>query len=491
MNLIKIIYASIIVFFAANAFSYSGMNTDKFILHKNNAELILQQKQSSNVLFGFNRDADIECNSNNTSISLRKAAVSELNGEDCYLCSFYKHYISTKKNYVLTNGEISGNKLFLQKIDMRNFNSDELNSVRNTILDTKSTIVKLERKKDEINSEIKYLTGQIRENSVSDKPYYIENSDCEKISVNFKGVQFSLENTISISGAEVGKYKGVVIRAIVFKNKSSVDIKGNGYVVFGYKNPRTQIPDFRPQPIYIIKEPSKDQVVNKRLYSANQEAAMAPSKTDVRKGKGNVYYIDNLLLKSNGENQRYKIDNKSAEVRVRNVVYPYMNLKVFKEISYKKKFDTGNVAYNVHLGDEYYKNVDAKIKEGRVFLYGGENRNFVVSKSRDVNFKNEEGFFDKKKVITDGYKITISNAYNETLPLNIVERIPISTDERVVVRDVTVEDKSGNNLLENGVCSINEKGEIECNIHVDPDGTQNLIVKYKIVYDNDIYKIRY
>ena len=463
-----------------------------FIIHTNNVRLNYLLDNKSTIFFGFNK-ARINCTGQG-SPELKQADIfAQVDKSDCFLCDYYIKSKKVLNSLKYTQNEIEGERLFLRKINIRDINASELKDVRKLIISSKKNILRLKNDAKKFNTRQKYFHQKLVTNSQTDKPYILQKNNCDKtITANFRGLHFNFINSVSVPSSKSGKYEGKVTRYIRFVNKSGVDIKGDGYIVFGPYSPRMQIPHFTPQIIEKVPRRKVKAHFDSVNLASRQRAfsAEASAPTRVNKGDGNIYHVTNLDVKSNGKEQQYKIRDNSVLITLRNVVYPYRTTKVYKEIRYRKQFDNKIATYNIKLDNEIYKNVDVRYDNGDTVLFAGRNRNVIVHKNNNIKFNEEQGIFDREKVKKDGFKLNISNISNKKIFLNIHERIPTSSDEQIQVQDLHVTNKNGTDLLDKN-CKITEKGELICHIALPKHSNKEIKVAYQIVYDEEIENIYY
>lgn len=449
------------------------------------AEIILESAQKP-FFIGFNSNVRLSCLGKKNSVSPTfKIKEGMPEGTDCYLCPDYKKLNELKNSEMDLKSEIQSAKNFLNKLKLKGSfknSTDFKESVKFLEKKIHSATQKLHSKENELKTVIKEkrkTVNYIKNSAPEIKPYYFNSSECQDVKMATQRVNFNLNNKIIIPNTETGSKNAEIIREIAFRNTTGIDIEiDSGKALFARKNTNFRVPEFNP---WVIRKIDTDKKKTASFAARAPEKASDISGSSISKTRGNVFYLNDISILSDGIKHYYTVSSTEESVTVENVVYTFRSNTVFKKISLKYPFDFIPSSWSIFAGNEQYKNTDFNINKNRINLFGGKNNSIKVEKSEKIDFSDKKGIFNGKKRIKDGYEITVSNQRDKKQTVKVFERIPVSSDENIRVENVNVSDGS-HKILENGLLLLNLKlaaGEV-----------RKISVSFDIVYDDDI-KIKY
>ncbi len=334
--------------------------------------------------------------------------------------------------------------------------------------------VKLDNLKDRLNSATQ-----------DGFPYYCDlPKNVKSFKLHFKGIYSDVKNKLFISTDN----DGYVVKELTLKNSSGIDIVANKfYILNRYAMQYFNVIDFHPWQIkegveeesYGYMAAEKRKAVARVVPAPDEMAFLTPQQIGSR-----LYYLENVNLPSDGIERKFNVKKKKVKIKKRLVVYPYENTSVFNEYFFKLPFEIDGNSWEVFAGKESYSNVNGRFdKEKNVYrVFAGVDYSVEVNRERIVNFGKEKGFFSKTKVIKDGYKITIRNIGDKGKHLYVVDRVPISTNEDIKVKEVVV----------SGVkdYKIGKKGKLVAQVDLKPKQVVKIKVVFTIEHPEDI-KISY
>ncbi|BBB33216.1 conserved hypothetical protein [Thermotomaculum hydrothermale] len=428
---------------------------------------------------GFNKDVNVVCN--NEVLPIFKGEKVPQN------FSLFKTYI----DYIKLKNDIATLKKQKEVID-KAFRSLQLKSNGDFALFLKNSenyakkYSSIERKLNALKVKREKLEKLLKSSTYTLKPYFCDLP--EKIysfKMEFQGIQISTKNKLFINND--GKTCRVV-KELSLLNRSGIDIKADEFYILAMNSSRYfEVIEFYPWTItgepHI--EPSDREgflgavpQTRRMMKTAAKEKMPVVNQLDTR-----IFLLNNISLPSNGVEKKFKIDEKEVKLTKRLVVYPYQSLDVYKEYSFKLPFAPLGSNWQVFAGKESYSNVTGTFdKETDVYrIFAGKEYAIDVKREPVLNMGSEEGFFSKKKIDKKGYKITLRNLGNKEKRVFVIDRIPVSTLEGIVVKDVKVKGLKKYN--------INKEGKLSGEVNLKPHDKIVIEVTFSVVYpaDMDIY----
>ncbi len=311
-------------------------------------------------------------------------------------------------------------------------------------------------------------------------PFYCDlPKNAKSFKLIFKGIYMNIKNKLFLTDNN----NGYVIKELAIKNASGIDIKANKfYILNRYAMQYFNVIEFYPWQI-------REGVKNMRYapVAKSKPAAARIAQLPVEKQSSmptqlasRLYYLENVNLPSDGIEKKFDVKKEKVKINKRLVVYPYTNTSVFNEYSFKLPFEIDGNFWEVFAGKETYSNVRGRFdKDNNVYrVFAGIDYSLEVERKKIVNFGKETGFFSKTKVLKDGYKITIRNLGDKAKHLYVIDRVPVSTNEDIKVKDVVVEGVKD--------YKIGKKGKLVAQVNLEPKQVVKIKVVFTIEHPKDV-----
>ncbi|MGA1862938.1 DUF4139 domain-containing protein [Deferribacter thermophilus] len=414
---------------------------------------------------GFNNSVNVKCNGDIAKL----IAKDELN-EKCYLCYYYNKNQSLTLQLEKLNTAYETTNILLKNVTVNSNDFFDFNQrLTNELFNIKSEIKK-------VNKELKEIDNVFKRSAPNNSPFYLETSKCDDIELKFSGIKFDLYNTLTVDSISENKAKIRVVKKVGLINKSGVDILAKEAKLFLKRSENVEgnlkfspwlVDVFQP-----IRAFMKAKSIEKSDLSLEdyQEGSV--------ESEGNrVYSIKNLVLPSDGSKKEFILNSMVVFADYGLITYPYLSKSVYREITFDVPFDLENNLWQIRIGNEVFSNVKGFLEKDRYTLLAGKVYDIKVDRNRLIDFQEEAGFFGNKKRIKDGYLISLSNISNKSYLIKVVDRIPVSKNEKIKVEDVQIN---------NDNCEIKKDGKLLCNIRLDSNQNVDIKVTFTILYDKDI-----
>ena len=165
------------------------------------------------------------------------------------------------------------------------------------------------------------------------------------------------------------------------------------------------------------------------------------------------FKITKFLLPSDGRSKKFVLDTANVDVESRLAVYPYASTTVYRETVFTPKTELYGDKWRVVKGKETYENVYAKTDEGKIRLAAGIDKDINIKRKTIPLTRESDGFFGTKKRMKRGFVIEAANISTEAKSFSIIDRVPLSGDDRITVENISVNgqkvqaDKDGRLIL--------------------------------------------
>ncbi len=423
-----------------------------------------------NSFIGFNGNVEVFCDNYKLSV-YRKY---EAKGNSPLLKLFDTYLNLSDKLHLIGEQEVLIGKM----IDSLRFSSNE--SVSKFLKNSGEYAIKiaeLKRKKQLLKNELDIVKIRISEMAPSVFPFYCDfPKGFKSVRYEFKGITYRVLNKLYIDSSS-GKVD--VVKEISLKNKSGIDIVADSILILNIASSRYFSPiSFSP---WIVRErdfrtsaPLKTKKMSKGMFDV--AASMPVSPQEVSQLESRVYLLGRTTLFSDGIEKRFKVKSKKVPYSKQLVVYPYIDKNVYNEYSFSLPFEVDSDYWEVFVGKKVFSRVRGVFEkqQNRYKIFAGIDYSVEVSRKRKLNFQEEKGLFSKKNVLKDGYEITLRNVSDKIKRVNVVDRVPVSVKEGVIIRDVKVNGVSNYN--------IDKKGKLAFKVELKPGEAKNIDVSFVIEF---------
>ncbi|GEM_PF-3293957 len=271
---------------------------------------------------------------------------------------------------------------------------------------------------------------------------------------------------------------------LTLTNRSGVDIDAKDATLYTYAlNEPIRVQKFMPWRLEVG-------LANKELYRSAmmadgamvQKVGLARSaRVSVKQRNASRYDLKNLQIKADGSTQDVVVSTYKLPYEAQLIVYPYSDRRVYMSYEFKPDSQIKYHKWRVSSGDRVNENGVGRYVDGIYQLYAYIDRDIEIERTRDI-FKESEGFFSGTKK-RDGYRLNITNHAPTSKNLRIIERIPLSTSDKIEVADVSIEPKGLK-------YTISKDGKLTIDTTLKPKDRLKIEVKFVIKHDKDI-EIRY
>ncbi len=276
--------------------------------------------------------------------------------------------------------------------------------------------------------------------------------------------------------------KITVEETLKIRNKSGVDIKAETGTFYTYAlhQPLRKL-TFSP---WVINRTPRPVLYKARTRAIEADAvqpvaaAAAPSAERVNTKK---YVLKNLDLPANGRDVEVPVSKTALPVETERIVYPFLDARVFETYVFEPLFKIQNGAWKVTAGDTVSERAFGVYEGKRYRLYAAVDRDVSVKRQRDIH-SDSHGFFSGAK-IEDGYTIELANLSDTLKRLQIVDRIPVSTTDKIEVTDVHISPSDIPHKRE-------KRGKLVFNVTLLPHATRTIHVGFTVKHDTDV-PVRY
>jgi hypothetical protein len=258
---------------------------------------------------------------------------------------------------------------------------------------------------------------------------------CAKLKLVLDRITADYENVLYLEDNNKAKTE-LVLKAT---NRSGVDIKANtAHMLPSFLNASLGVPEFDPW--YVRSYENMPQAKNLRMAAVPMMASADAVVMEqvVSREAPSQFKITNFNLPSDGKAKKFVLDSANVSVESRLAVYPFINTTVFRETVFTPKTELYGTKWRVVKGNDVYENVYAKFEEGKIRLAAGIDKDISI-KRKDIPLTREsDGIFGSKKRMKRGFTIEAANISPETKSFTIIERVPVSGDDRIVIENIAV-----------------------------------------------------
>ncbi len=424
-----------------------------------------------NQFVGFNDKVKVFCNWSEITTE-KKLEVND----DCYLCNLYNDIKQLENKLIDLN-----NKEKVLTDLLQNLKTDE-NTFFKMSNQISNEISKIQKEKTKAQTLIDLKKKQFSSLSASSFPIYLSQKCKNPVIKLDKGqINVNLENSLKILSVNNNKAEVEASKILKLSNRSGIDIKADeASVIFQYSTREINTYNFHPKVVY-------PETLEYFIYYGEEKIVKAAfiSDREIAMSKGNRNYkIKNLDLHANGLEHKFYVKDAKINADFSLVVYPYRNKNVYRQLKFKLPFSIDTKYWNVQYNNERFSRVYSYFDEdiNSYVLFAGIDYDVLVNRKDLIKKRKPTGFLKNKMKIKLGYKISLTNFGKERKEINVIDRIPISGDKRIEIRDISISNKN---------CKLEEKGKVSCNINLNPQKTTEIIVKYALIFDKKLFDKSY
>jgi len=325
--------------------------------------------------------------------------------------------------------------------------------------------------------DIDKTAARLKRQSNNDRPVALELSCRSDIRLTFPSgaIRFSPHYRAEISGKTVR-----ITQELEVSNRSGVDIDADDARFYNDRaSTYIRIPSFTPKilkdepPVYFKQE------TRTQMPVPMMKKATAVKMPEVKKIKSREYRLSALHLPSDGLAKRFELEHYEAPVECRNELHAYAARRAFLVCRFTPRSEIESGTWWV-LKNEKVLNDHApgRYEQDKYALYVEYVKHFKIERAPYVPKKKEDGFFETVIKKKDGTVLTVTNVSDKPDSLHIVERIPVSSSDKIHVKFLALKGASDYTLEKNG--------ELSFDASFKPFESKTFEIVYEIEHPKDV-----
>lgn len=396
--------------------------------------------KENELFLGFSRNIDARCD-NGSALNIYKK--SDTGKNSCWLCGLYEKAETLKNELVKYDSEINSRNLFINKISDISVDPKsgvaKLEAIKDYMVKLSLEVNSLNTKKDDVSNKLSYIQSVMAKGMQTDEPFYADKGNCDNARLGYDGFDWGMINSLDIN-----KNKATAGIKAAMVNRTGVDVKdGTIYLIEGNRSENISIPVFSPWEVSVYEREkyNRNMYMEKAMPKAMMEVdekLVKPVPKKVSREKAFVYKLDGFSIPSDGNIYEYELVKNDVKIEEKLFVLPYRDTRVYRKVAFKPSFEISGSEWRLNYGKESFDSVYSTIEDGKVVLAAGYDREIIVKREKDLSFTDQDGFFGSEKRIKRAYVITVNNIAKESKTVEILDRIPVSTDKRIVVKDIKI-----------------------------------------------------
>lgn len=443
--------------------SVNAYSSELFIF-KDKAEYRLGKYKSE--ILGYTDTASAFCNGEETTL------VPTLETDkNSWLGSIVQTIKAKEKEIAALDVKKQTTVFMLEKIGESSFEKVAEPKFKSFVETSLNDILKADEEQTKLVAQVAFQNKLFAKGS-STKTAVTAASPCSDLRLLFDKLSTNYKNVLYLNGKD--SRTELLLSAT---NKTGVDINAqSAYLIPSSIDETLYVPEFSSWYINTFEAAPAKMARSASNVAMTLELA-ADSTYTVSREAPSLFRVDNFKLLSNGEEKTFTLDTQKVEATSELVVYPYQNLTVFKETVFQPKTELYGNMWKVISGKEVFNNVYASVVEGKIRLATGTDKDIAVTRKPIPLTRESDGFFGSKKRMKRGYTIELSNLSNIEKKLTVIERIPLSGDDRITVE----------NIYLNGLqIQNNKEGKLEIPVVLPANATAKYSVTFEIVADKNL-----
>lgn len=428
---------------------------------------------------GFSPQARVECDGR----ELPLAASAQM-PQGCALCEAYATLQTVNERLIAVQAERQLLDAMQAKSSYENVRAEQLLEDARMTARRKAALT---YEIDALMMERKAAEAQFRQAGLgsSVKPHYTPQS-CVHPTITLPShlLQIRSSNVAKIEGDKI-----TVTDVLRFRNRSGVDIAADTGIFYTYPlHDSMPMHDFSP---WVIREArpapikrsfagmAKDRVMAEEVMPmVAPKPEMTASVSEVSRLSDKRYALKQLILPADGSEIRADVAAWDAAVQADLIVWPYRDTRVFVTYTFEPKARIQDSTWEVHDGEMTQRERFGRYEKQRYRLFAYIDRDVTVTRKRLLH-KNKDGFFSGPKT-DDGYELELTNLSNRVKTVHIVERIPVSTTDKISVKEVTISPRALDMKLDA------KEGRIDSWLTLEPNESRKVTVKFTVSHDSDV-----
>ncbi|NKQ41883.1 MAG: DUF4139 domain-containing protein [Sulfurovum sp.] len=195
------------------------------------------------------------------------------------------------------------------------------------------------------------------------------------------------------------------------------------------------------------------------------------------------YHVSGVELPSTGEEIKIKIADYQAVTECQYVSYPFMDSRVYRACSFIPLSPIESHKWRIQkdkrlVSDQAY----GEYREGKYLLNVDIDDEVLVERKSIVKRDRSTGIFGGSIKKKDGFEIAVNNISDKVKKIQITERIPTSSTDKIKVKLLKVEGADSHKILKDG--------RLDMSVTLAPKEHKKIKIMFEINYDKET-KVRY
>lgn len=340
-----------------------------------------------------------------------------------------------------------------------------------------------------LNNEIRLLKEKIKlkqENYNKKLPSDYLKSTAIKISATGKGkIIFKAETNNAgwkpVYSLDLNSKTGEINGSLAVAVKQNTGMRWSGSIEFYSEQPSKNLYYRELQPLVISLENNMPPVPRNMAMGSKAMALSAETEAQAHQAirtyttETGVYFRVNATINGDGADVNVPVNKFSISSKAGYEITPEFS-KFAVLISDIKNLPQNILAAKAELsidgeysGENY---LPITPKGARLIIPFGQSKNITAEKTLQIP-KNKDSIL--KGILKDGYSIKAHNGLDRTVQLTVIDRVPVSSNEKISVSKVSISPQA----------TPDDKGIIKWNLNLKPKETKTLNVSYEIKYPSD------
>jgi len=340
-----------------------------------------------------------------------------------------------------------------------------------------SRMARLQEKKKNLQLEIQYANTQFAKHAPSKEALFFAQKPLSNVTLDIKrGLGFTSQYLLDMD-------QKTLEHALLITNRSGVDIEAKEVKLFAKSAGYIGAPiAFYPHVIQLAPPPQKRAIAQKSMPMMAMDTMAAPvnealsGSLHVSKEATRSYRMKDLSLPSDGKEKKVPVSLEKLPVTSKLTWHPYSSSNVYRSARITPKQSIESNRFKVRQNGELIENAPI-LKEGKdIVIHTAIDYDIETKREKITDFSEDKGIFNSHRLKKEGFKLTLTNHSKFSKELEITERIPLSTQEEIVV---TLEALHVKHTYDK------KSGKLSMNITLKPETSKEIKVHYTIRYPKE------
>ncbi len=276
--------------------------------------------------------------------------------------------------------------------------------------------------------------------------------------------------------------RAVLQHDLLLTNRSGIDIKADTMRLFDMRAGHIRPPTvFYPRTVRIA--PPRNEAVMRGKAMAMDMAVMAeampmaaPVKEETRR-----YLLENVTLPSDAREHRLAVERAPLKPERALEWHAYESSEVFDTVRFVPESVMEAASVELRSGGRRIQNAPIVRENDTIRVNVAVDYDIETRRRPMVDFSQEKGFFGSDTLKQEGFTLALVNHAAHAAHITVIERLPVSTDEQIVVRL--------EGLRENGAdipyTLDPETGRLEFDVALEAGKTREFSYSYSLRYPKE------